>query len=221
MITSVIPVFNNIKITDEFFSTICENTILPKEIILIDNGSTDSYYKLVKKYKKLNINYIRKETNVGVNAAWNDGLRLAKTPLISILNNDLLLNKYFFQKLQETFTEYLDVGIVIPRVVRGENIELLNSSKDEKIKIIDIKRRNGCAFTIRKEASDKFPPIPTMLKTYCGDDYLFKQTLKLGYRNVRMVNNLIYHYGSKTVLKVWPNKITPREKEKEIYKKLL
>lgn len=216
MITAIIPVFNNIQITKEFFDTISYNTIQPKEIILIDNGSVDKYYKLVNNYKHLNINYIRHETNVGVNAAWNEGIKISTTPYLSILNNDLLLNKYFFQKLIETFEKYSDVGIVIPSIVKT-NKNIIHNSKDELIGITDIKRRNGCAFTIRKEITDKIPPIPKILKTYCGDDYLFKRTLELGYRTVRMNKNFVYHYGGATVNKVWPDKKTTRKEEKKIY----
>ena len=55
MISVIVPVYNNIQITDDFFETICENTVIPSEIILVDNGSADKYYKLVKKYNHLNI----------------------------------------------------------------------------------------------------------------------------------------------------------------------
>ena len=90
MITVVVPVFNNIKITDEFFTTVFQNVVKPEEIILIDNGSTDNYRKFLKKYGKFNINYIRKDENEGVNSAWNYGISISKTPYISILNNDIL-----------------------------------------------------------------------------------------------------------------------------------
>jgi len=217
MITIVVPVFNNIKMTDEFFSTVSENTVLPTEVILINNGSTDKYHTLVKKYNQLNINHKKKETNEGVNSAWNDGIRLCKTPYLSILNDDIILNKYFFQKIIETMKDP-KVGIVIPLTVKRKKI--IENSLDVPIVLKEVRKREGWAFTIRKSVADQFDPIPEDLKTYCGDDYLFHKVRGLGYKIVKMSNNFIYHYGNSTIIKVWPDKITTRLKEKEIWKNI-
>jgi len=216
-LTVVVPVFNNLKITDDFFSTILENTIIPTEIILIDNGSIDKYYKLVRKYKHLNINYIRNETNKGVNSAWNYGIKNSKTPFISILNNDLLLNKYFFQKILESMDD-LTVGIVSPSIIKSKSG--VKKSSDSPVVLKIQKRLRGCAFTIRKEVTDKMVPIPEELKTYCGDDYLALNTFRLGYKNAIMTNNFVFHYGGRTVHEVYgtDKRKTPRINEKEIFK---
>jgi len=216
MITVVVPVFNNIDITDEFFSTVCENTVLPKEIILINNGSTDDYKKLTIKYKQLNITHKKKESNEGVNSAWNDGIKLCKTPYLSILNDDILLNKYFFQKVTETMSDP-KVGIVVPLTVK--NKKAIKKSTDVPIVLKKIGKREGWAFTIRKSVADQFDPIPEKLKTYCGDDYLFHNVRQLGYKIVKMTNNYIFHYGGTTVEQVWPDLKTPRLKEKEMWER--
>ena len=215
MITVVVPVYNNMKITDEFLSRVCKNTVLPTEIILIDNGSTCKYFKLVRKYKQLNITHIRKKTNEGVNSAWNDGIRLCKTPYLSILNDDILLNKYFFQKVIDSMSDP-KIGIVVPLTVKSK--KTIEKSSDVPVVLKKIKKREGWAFTIRKSVADQFDPIPKDLKTYCGDDYLFYNVRGLGYKIVKMSNNFIFHYGSVTVLKVWSDKKTSRKKEKEIWK---
>lgn len=215
MITATIPVLNNIKITDDLFKSIYANTVQPTEIILIDNGSTDRYYKLVKKYRRLNINYIRKETNEGVNSAWNDGIRLSSTPYVSVLNNDLILNKYFFQKIIEAM-KHPKVGIVVPALAKKKGG--VDRSKDVPLVLKALNKREGWAFTIRKEVTDKLNPIPEKLKTYCGDDYLFYHTRLLGYKTVRMVNNFVYHYGGATVWNVWKDGKTTRLMEKKYWK---
>jgi len=219
MITVVVPVLNNINITDEFFMTIYNNTVIPNEIILFDNGSTDDYPSLVKKYKQLNINYIKKSKNVGVNIAWNEGIRISKNPYVSILNNDLLLNRFFFEKVIESMESIKDLGIVVPTIVK--NKKDIRKSLNEPVKLIKIRKREGCAFTIRKELNKRIKPIPVdELKTYCGDDYLFYFTELIGFKIRKMSNNFVFHYGSKTVLKVWSDKKTTRVKEKQIWKKI-
>jgi len=219
MITVVVPVLNNIDITDEFFMTIRNNTIIPSEIFLIDNGSTDDYSRLVKKYKRLNIKHIKKTENAGVNAAWNEGIKNSNNPYVSILNNDLLLNKYFFEKIIESMEANLNLGIVIPTIVKFK--KGIGKSSNNPVKLIALRRREGCAFTIRKEITKKVKPIPEHLfKTYCGDDYLFYYVKAAGFDIKKMANNYVFHYGGKTVLRVWPSKKTTRVQEKKIWSRI-
>jgi len=203
--------------TDEFLESISINTVLPKEIILIDNGSSKNIKSLVKKYKNLPINYIRHEVNTGVNKPWNDGIRLAKTKFISVLNNDIILNKYFFEKIIEVMKSP-DVGIVVPKIVKDKN--LVNKTDNSPVKVIKNprqKRREGCAFTIRKEITNKIKPIPIALKTYCGDYYLFNSSEALGYKYALMSNNYVFHYGGQTVNQRWPDGETTRVEEKKYW----
>lgn len=201
MITVVVPVLNQIQITDKFLGYIAENVVLPEEIILIDNGSTEKIGKLVKKYSKygkLKIKFIRHEKNTGVNAAWNEGIKLAKTPLISILNNDIILNKYFFKKIIEASQVSEKYGIFC--VTNAKKIGQVKESRDVKVKIANMGKREGWAFTIRKEITDRLPPIPSDLRIYCGDDFLYYGTRTvLGFQAVRITNNYIFHLGGRTI----------------------
>jgi len=199
MITVVVPVLNQIQITNEFLGYIVENVVLPEEIILIDNGSTEKIGKLVKKYNgKIRIRFIRHKRNTGVNAAWNEGIKLTKTPLISILNNDIVLNKYFFKKIIEASQVSEKYGIFC--VTNAKRIKQVDESRDDKVKIANMGKREGWAFTIRKEITNRLPPIPSDLKIYCGDDFLYYGTRTvLGYQAVRITNNYIFHLGGRTV----------------------
>jgi len=202
MITAVVPVLNQIQITDKFLGYIAENVVLPEEIILIDDGSTEKIGKLVKKYGKYGklkmIRFIRHEKNIGVNAAWNEGIKLARTPLISILNNDIILNKFFFKKIIEASQVSEKYGIFC--VTNAKKIGQVKESRDVEVKIANIGKREGWAFTIRKEITDRLPPIPPDLRIYCGDDFLYygARTV-LDYQAVRITNNYIFHLGGRTV----------------------
>ena len=48
--------FNVSQFVDRCFDSIIEQTILPYEIIFIDDGSSDDTYLKVEKYKKKNYN---------------------------------------------------------------------------------------------------------------------------------------------------------------------
>jgi len=219
MITVVVPVHNQIKITDDFFMTISENTVLPEQIVLIDNGSSDNYLELVNKFKNLNITYIRKETNEGVNAAWNLGIALAKTPYISILNNDLLLNKYFFQMVTQSMVNDKKLGIVVPYTILQDK-EYRHKTKNELPILGNLSKREGWAFTIRKNITDNIKPIPSKLKIYYGDDYLFYYTKALNYRTMKITNNFIFHYKNKTINTLISNPNKTINKEKQIWQEI-
>ena len=87
MLSVVVPVLNEVEITDGFLASVRANTVRPDAIVLIDNGSTDDIKSLVEKYPDLNINYVWNKSNVGVNEAWKQGIRLENSPIERILNN--------------------------------------------------------------------------------------------------------------------------------------
>jgi len=194
MISVVIPVLDNHDYSRDLLQDISTNVVKPDEVIVIDNGSKESYEHMVKILKNPSINYVRFNENRGVNAAWNFGIMLSRNNLVTILNNDVLLNKFFFKKIEETMKDPF-IGICVPNTVKYSNF----FDKDENVEIKDLKKREGWAFTIRKEIVNKCGYIPDKLKIFCGDDFLFDASKRLGFRNVKMVNNYIFHYGSVTV----------------------
>ena len=88
----IIPVLNESEYTDSLLRDISENSVIPDRIIVINNGSTDATGAVVENYKSiLPVEIINNETNIGVNASWNLGIKMATADLVSILNNDLSL----------------------------------------------------------------------------------------------------------------------------------
>lgn len=213
MISIIIPVINQIGLTEQLLCGIYNNISLLKEIFLIDNGSKDNYTDLIKKFNNPNITYIRNKNNIGVNPSWNLGISLSTGKYISILNNDIIINKSFFSKISDTFENNSNIGIVVPNTVSTKYIESDNNSPE----IRKISKREGWAFTIRKEITDKIPPIPKELNKCFGDDYLFYWTWKLGYKIVKIMNNQIFHYGSMTQIHEVKKKHLPNKEDERIY----
>jgi len=197
MITVIIPTYNQITYTDQLLNDILQNEILPKKIILIDDCSNEDVRNLVKKYKNLPIEYIRHSSNMGVNYSWNEGIRKTTTPIVSVLNNDIVINKFFFKKIIESYDNNASWGIICPRTLsRPKNIK---QSVDEPVVLQNMGKREGWAWSARMSFIKKIDPIPSFLRTYCGDDYVFFCARSLGYPCLKMMNNDIYHYGGKTV----------------------
>lgn len=92
-VSIVIPIYNREKLVDRTLNSILRQTYRPLEVILVDNGSTDSSYSICIDFKK------KYETDVfhvlvvnepkkGANAARNKGLCLATGDYISFYDSD-------------------------------------------------------------------------------------------------------------------------------------
>ena len=201
----VLPVFNLIEMTKNLLVMIANNTIKPNEIFIIDDAGIDDYKTLVDKYSSLDIfdiQYIRNKENMGTNACWNLGISKATGDLISILNNDIIINLKFFEHILDTMKDE-SIGICIPR-----NVGLDGKINDDSQKILSpITKREGWAWTIRVDLAREFFPIPSQLRTFFGDDYIFEHVARSG-KIMKMEHNKIIHMKTTTMGTFWgPGKI--------------
>jgi GT2 family glycosyltransferase len=203
----VIPVMNQCHYTKSLLEDIAANTVIPKSIIIINNNSTDETEVVVREFQKdLPIKYIKNIKNVGVNASWNLGVCYANHDLISFLNNDLVLNPYFFEVTTNVFLKNPDCGMTYPKSFQGggtekikeEYISQVRSAQRGSGKVEPVNFREGWAFTMRRSLALKVL-IPKELFNYCGDDYHYHFiTNHLGHKVLRMLDNPVYHYGNVT-----------------------
>ena len=100
-ITVIIPLYNGEKTIEKIFDAIVNQTKAEfiKEIIVINDGSTDSSKKIVEEYKKtspISINLINCK-NGGVSKARNVGLQNAKTKWVALCDSD---DEWFLDKIE-------------------------------------------------------------------------------------------------------------------------
>jgi len=206
MLSIVMPVMDQIDFTRDCLQSLRENTVIPNEIIILDNGTESSSKCLVEEFRDLNILYVDNHINIGVNASWNLGLIYTNKPYILFLNNDTLLNKFFIKKILYVMQNIPSAGICIPvREHTKPRVELINKDDDPiTVDAIDIE---GWAFTIRRSILDTIGPIPPSFKTYMGDTRFFEGSKVLGYKNLQMTNCTVWHHGSLTVNKLYGNTV--------------
>ena len=85
----VVPCFNEISTIGEVINNILESPINPKEIIIVDDFSTDGSREYLKKIKNKNIKIILNEKNLGKGAALSKGIKFAKGQIVIIQDADL------------------------------------------------------------------------------------------------------------------------------------
>jgi glycosyltransferase involved in cell wall biosynthesis len=87
LISVVIPLYNKEKEVINAIDSVFQQTILPKEIIVVDDGSTDNGPDLVLGRYGAKVLLIR-QTNKGVSVARNTGIHKASSPFICLLDAD-------------------------------------------------------------------------------------------------------------------------------------
>ncbi len=85
-ISCIIPVFNAAKYLAEAIDSVLAQTVVPDEIILVDDGSTDESAQIAATYRR-HLRLVAQE-NRGPAAARNRGLQLATGELITFLDAD-------------------------------------------------------------------------------------------------------------------------------------
>lgn len=96
MISVIVPVYNSEKYILSTLESILDQTLLPKEIIIVDDGSTDQTYSLLSEYVKENklqqLVYLIRERNGGPSIARNLGLKRASGKFVQFFDGDDIMH---------------------------------------------------------------------------------------------------------------------------------
>ena len=89
-ITYLVTVFNEVKTVKQSIQDVISLNIKNKEIIIIDNGSTDGSSNIVNEFKDCeNITVIIQEKNLGFANTIKQGIKISKGEFIYIQFSDL------------------------------------------------------------------------------------------------------------------------------------
>lgn len=94
MSTSVLCAnYNNGQFLDDFFKSLIDSTVVPDEVVFVDDGSSDNSLEIVERYKPfLNIILIGLEFNIGFANALNIGLAACSADYIVRVDPDDLVS---------------------------------------------------------------------------------------------------------------------------------
>lgn len=178
-------------------------------VLVIDNGSGPDMINMlssfpVGKYKgKLIVH--RNPENVYVNPAWNQILAhfLAEDPHnqegydhLLIMNSDLVLCPNWY----DVISNYGIVdGILVPHITNNKN-EL---TPKETLKVTEVfEGTPGVLISLSRVQAKLIYPIPSTIKVWFGDNWIYEGLRKAGYRTFVISNLVAYHSGSQTVSRV-------------------
>lgn len=129
MISIIIPLYNKELFIERTLNSVLNQTYKDFEIILINDGSTDQSAAIVKKHKDVRIKYIE-QTNHGVSATRNHGIKLSSGEFISFLDADDIWHPQFLERLYTLSLDYPDYSFfccaqknrIIPNLPMGISI---------------------------------------------------------------------------------------------------
>jgi radical SAM superfamily enzyme YgiQ (UPF0313 family)/glycosyltransferase involved in cell wall biosynthesis len=97
-----VPCFNVEKYIAKCIEAILNQSYPIKEILIIDDGSTDKTADIASKYP---VRIIRHEKNMGLSSARNTAIREAKGDYIASVDADVVLDKYWLEYLLSNFID--------------------------------------------------------------------------------------------------------------------
>lgn len=107
-IEAVITSFNQGDMILEAVQSLCEQTVLPARIIIVDDGSTDKnsldILNAIKSDSAIPIVLIQ-QSNSGVSTARNTGIRKSETPLVLVLDGDDRVKPSYIEQVRKLLHE--------------------------------------------------------------------------------------------------------------------
>ena len=144
-ITYLVTVFNEVKTVKQSIQDVVSLNIKNKEIVIIDNGSTDGSTNIVNEFKdRENITVIIQEKNLGFANTIKQGIKISKGEFIYIQFSDLEYDHH-------------------------KSIEMLELAKKDKVDVVlgsRLKKNNNNRFNLLNNLIKKPSYIATLLCTF-------------------------------------------------------
>jgi glycosyltransferase involved in cell wall biosynthesis len=106
LVSIIIPTYNRGYILETTIDSVLSQEYPDFEILIVDDGSTDSTEEIVRSKKDARISYIKHDRNKGISSSRNTGLRKARGEYMAFLDSDDLWYPQKLVKQIEVFIKY-------------------------------------------------------------------------------------------------------------------
>lgn len=213
-VTILVLNYNGKRWLKKCLPTVEKVTYPDKEVIVVNNGSTDDSAEFLKKnYQDVRVIEIKK--NRGYAGANNYGVKFATGKYILFLNNDTQVTPNFLEPLVEKIESDKTIGAVQPQIrnmVKKEVIDSIGSfftftgflyhygyfqsaSEKKYNKELLIYSVKGACFLMKKKDYIDLGGIDESFVTYVEESDLCHRILLSGKKIVYIPQSVIYHFG--------------------------
>jgi glycosyltransferase involved in cell wall biosynthesis len=110
MFSIIIPLYNKSNYISRAIRSVFEQSYKNWEIIVVDDGSTDSGYEVVDSIKSEKITLVTQK-NSGVSVSRNNGIKIAKYPYIAFLDADDYWHQEYLLNVHKGIFDFPQAGI--------------------------------------------------------------------------------------------------------------
>lgn len=112
-VSIVMPVLNGERFISEAIESIAAQTYQNLQLIVVDDGSTDSTPEIVDRFRpRIEIQYVKHPSPQGIAPSMNDGLRHATGDMIAFLDHDDTWLPRFLETQVSYLEQHPEVGMV-------------------------------------------------------------------------------------------------------------
>jgi GT2 family glycosyltransferase len=222
-ISAVVVSYNSGKFLQQNFASLFRQTVAFKQVIVIDNCSSDDSAAVIKTFPQLE--KIFSKTNIGYAAAANLGIRSANADLVLVANADIFLAADFNQQVLSFFTEHPQTSLLSPLLLRfdGQTIDSAGQTYslalypreicfNQKLTTCNLKAGEmfsvcGAATVFSRKDLEK---LKINGEYYDEDFFMFWEDFDIGWRaNLLGLKTffapqaLAYHFRSASLKKTW------------------
>lgn len=160
-VSIVVPIYNVEKYLQRCVDSLLNQTYEEVEILLVDDCSTDGSFEIARKYEEKypeKCKYIKRETNGGLAAARNSGIKEATGTWLGFVDSDDWIENTCVEKVMKVAKEEASDIVVFDfykiwddgKKVRDHSLNYLSTASDNKLKVALI-RNHACMKFFRKE----------------------------------------------------------------------
>jgi glycosyltransferase involved in cell wall biosynthesis len=208
-ITIITPTLNQGNFIEQTISSVINQNYPNLEYIIIDGGSTDNTFEIIKKYEK-NISYWISEPDKGQSDAINKGLKIATGEIINWLNSDDFYEPNALFKIADAFLANKNAKVVCARsrIFKNENetVSYTNGTDiyfENLAKTIGWARMDQPETFFHRSAIEKMGPLDVNLAFLMDRDWWIKYLFEFGLTDIIKIPDVIanfrLHESSKTV----------------------
>jgi len=203
-ISVIVPVYNVEKYLEKCIDSILSQTFKNFEVILVDDGSTDSCGIICDEYERLDnrVKVIHK-INGGLSSARNSGLEIASGEYVAFVDSDDWIDKNMYQELYNEAKKN-NADIVQCKFIKAkdENVSIYNNELNE-VEVIG--NLDALCNLYNEKCIETVVTWNKLYKRYLFNDIVFPNgkihedqftTYKLLYKanNVVLVDQAFYYY---------------------------
>jgi GT2 family glycosyltransferase len=164
----VIPNWNGMRWLADCLRSLAEQTRSPAETIVVDNGSTDGSLELLRAHEP-GVTVVSLATNTGFAHAVNRGIEAASAELVVLLNNDVILEPDWLERMVAAIESDPRAASVASKMVDLAHPDLLYDAGD-------VLRRDGaCEQRGRFERDDGRFDLPGEVFGACAGAAIYRR----------------------------------------------